>query len=363
MKFILPITALIFSLLSCTTTHDSGKIYTLETLQNNTLEQFNYGEESSMLLKEMTSDRTNSIEYTSKVSHLYEALLEIDSVTALSVSLVEKYKKELFISIGAPKAESPPYPSQSSNPCRPILYDLSRIKHTGESSVLDDLSRKRIVASIRNYRGEICRLLQESHFIEKDREAFYFVDPNINTFRDDKDFNRQFDERIKKSNISMDDMEVTKRIYRILSKTDENWRSIIGEKDSWTDVLSVLLSIENDILTVRAMAFHQIQYRMGCGADFNFSHILPIIHGPNAAGAGDTVQLKVFMGAYNAAQNPAFELSGGAKLEKIEAGIGYITVVIPKSEKSVINGKISVRNKSGVVKTMAWEHTIRAISE
>jgi hypothetical protein len=368
MKYIV-IEIILFSLLfGCKHKNDLGKLYSLEIIQNNTLEQFSYGELRLAEMKEMIEDRTNPKDFQSSIDLLFKDFLRIDSLTGIHISKISKMKIEMFNSLGedvSVKNEKSiiHYDYKLEKLSRPISYNLTKVKYTGESNLLKDENRDILIESIRLFRVEICKIIEESLNFEKNRDAFVFIDPQINEFKDDEDFYKQFEIKIKKSKIAPDDFETIKRIYRILSKTDDQWKMIINEKDSWIDDLSILLSIESDILKVRAMAFDQMRSRIGCGGNYNFSHILPIVYGPNAAIAGDTVELKILMAAYNAYQTPTFEIFGGGKLEKVEKGIGYVKVVLPKSKEIEIKGNITVKNKSGIPKTQMWNHKIVILPE
>lgn len=365
----IPIIIILFSILCCCNyKNDTGKIYSLEIIQNNTLEQFSYGEMRMAEMEEMVEDRTNPIDFQSKINLLYKAFLKIDSLTGIQISKISKMKIEMFNSFGENvnvKQENSilNYDYRKVKTSRPVSYTLKKVKHVGKSTILIEKNRDIIIESIRKYRNEICKEIAKSANLEKGTSPFTFIDPQINNFKNDKDFFEQYDIKIKKSKIAFEDFETIKMIYRMLSKTDDEWDKIINEKDTWIDDLSILLSVESDLLKVRSMAFDVIRSRIGCGGNYNFSHILPVVYGPNAAISGDTVELKILMAAYNAYQTPTFEIFGGGKLEKVEKGIGYVKVVLPKSKEIEIKGNITVKNKSGIPKTQMWNHKIVILTE
>lgn len=369
MKNIL-ISIIIFSILSgCKSKNDNGKLYTLETIQNNTVNQFYYGEERIMVIKEMVYyDDSGNEEFRSRIKLMFKSFLKIDSLTGVLISEMGKMKKEMFKSFDenmSLKNENSIvyYDYKNVKSSRPLSFDLSNVKYVGESNLLSEKNRNFIIKSIRKYRKEICCEIEKSIYSRKNTHPYFFIDPQINDFKDDKDFNKKYERKIKKSKISIDDYEGIKQIYRLLSKTDEQWNLILNEKESWIDDLGVLLSIERDIMMVRSFALDQIGSRIGCRGNYNFSHILPIVEGPNAAVAGDTVELKILMAFFNAYQNPTFEIFGGGKLEKIEKGIGYFKVVIPKSKEIEFKGNITLKNKSGIPHSEIWKHKIKILHE
>lgn len=355
-------------LYGCSYKNDPGKLYSLEIIQTNTLDQFSYGEMRMAEMEEIMEDRTNPNNFQTRVDLLYKAFLKIDRLTGIQISTLSKMKIDMFKSFGEDvsiKSENSiiNYEYKNEKLSQPISYTLNKIKYSGESNLLNEENRDLIIELIRKYRYELCTIIEESINFEKSMEPYIFIDPRITDFKNEDDFNQQFDIKIKKSKIAADDYETIKRIYRILTKTDDQWKMIISEKNSWIDDLGILLSIESDILKVRSFAFDQIRSRIGCGGNYNFSHILPIVYGPDAAVAGDTIELKILMAAYNAYQTPTFEIFGGGTLEKVEKGIGYVKVVLPKSKEIEIKGNITVKNKSGVPKTEMWNHKIVILTE
>lgn len=358
---------LVSFLVSCQNQNDKGKIYSLEIIQTNTLEQFSYGEERIMEIEEMFNDRPGTNEFYTIKKRIHNSLLKIDSLSGIPISEFGKMKMEMFKSFGenvAVKNENSiiSYDYKKEKASRPLSYFLSKVKYVGESQIFNNSNKELIIKMIKKYRFEICKEIIESNkLVQKNSKPYFFVDPQINEFKDEKDFTKQFDRKIKKSNISYDDIQTIQRIYRILSKSDSEWKMILNKRDSWIDDLGVLLSIENDILKIRSMALTLIRVRIGCGGNYSFTHILPIINGPNAAISGDTVELQVLMAVHDAYKNPTFEISNGGKIVKVEKGIGYVKAVMPKSKNIEIKGTITIKNRSGIPYTEKWNHKIRIL--
>jgi hypothetical protein len=369
MKYLFTTIFIVSFLVSCQHQNDKGKIYSLETIQTNALEQFSYGEERIMEIEEMLKEREGSKEFYTIKKQIHNSLLKIDSLSGITISEFGKMKMGMFKSFGenlAIKNEKSiiSYDYQKEKASRPISYFFSKVKYVGESQLFNETNRELIIKLIKKYRFEICEEIIESNkLVERNSKPYFFVDPQINEFKDEIDFTKQFERKIKKSSISFDDIQTIQRIYRILSKSDSEWKMILNEGDSWIDDLGVLLSIENDILKIRSMALTLIRIRIGCGGNYSFTHILPIINGPSAAISGDTVELQVLMAVHDAYKNPTFEILNGGKLEKVEKGIGYVKAVIPKSKNIEIKGTITIKNRSGIPHTENWNHKIRILSK
>ncbi len=355
-----------FILFACNSENDPGRIYALDILQSATLEQYAAGEGRFMEMKEKVEDKSGSEEYLFKIRQLYQYCNDIDSITGVHLTLIEKMKRDMFTSFGeelSVKKEHSilQYDFGHENASRPINYMFSNVKHTGGSAILTGENVKLVISMFKEYRKEVCTLLEASNFVDGNSKPYFFKDPMITQFKDDADFYRQYEKGIQQSNITPDDAETIKTIYKLLSKTDEQWAVILTDKSSWIDAVSVLLSIENTLLTVRALAFDLLRSRGGGCGEFGFTQILPIVYGPNAAIAGDTVQLKIMMAAYNEYANTSFEIYGGGKLVKVEKGIGYFNVVVPKAQEIGLRGNITLTNKSGVPRTQEWSHKIKVL--
>lgn len=356
-----------FLLFACVSENDPGKIYALDILQSATLEQYAIGEDRSMEINEMATDKSREIDFHLKMIQHQKLFTELDSITGIHIALIEKMKLNMFHSFGEELSIfnkntilSRDYNEFSFS--QPAMYAFSNVKHTGGSAILTGENVKLISSMFKDYRKEVCMLLEASNFVDATAKPYFFKDPMITHFKDDADFYRQFEKAMKQSNIALDDIEMIKTIYKHLSKTDEQWADILTDKSSWIDAVSVLLSIENTLLTVRALAFDLLRSRGGGCGEFGFTQILPIVYGPNAAIAGDTVQLKIMMAAYNEYANPSFEIYGGGKLVKVEKGIGYFNVVVPKAREIGLRGNITLTNKSGVPRTQEWSHKIKVLS-
>lgn len=350
-------------LASCTSKNDSGKIYALETMQSNALEQYAYGEQYRMEMKEMMADKSEVEELLSRTNFIYKSFEKIDQMVGEQLSQIRDIKLGMFKSFGENMKVTSEnsivhYDYKIESPVRPLTINLKNVKHTGKANILSKSNRKNIVNSIKAYRKTICSLLESSQNYQEKR--YFFVDPQINDFKNNKDFNKQFDAKTKSSNIAPDDYEAVKQIYRVLTKTDAEWEQIFSEKESWLDELAVLISIESDILRARALAFTTMRYRISdCG--YNFTNILPIVYGRNAAHVGDTVELQVLMAAFNKYKNPKIDLLKMGKVTKVEDGIAYVQVIVPKSKHLEVKGRITIKNKSGIPKTLPWEHEIEVI--
>lgn len=261
---------LLFLFISCRQTNDLGKLYSLEKIQDNNLEQFYKGETYLSEMKEIIENQktTTNPEFKNNLNLLFKSLVKIDLVSGVHISTLSNMKNDLFNSLGEKmnikdKNSIINQAYKYEKPSQPLMYHLNKVKITGQSNLLSENNRNTIIESIKRYRSDLCKIIVESLNTEKNKSPFLFIDPQINEFKDINDFDQQYDRKIKMSNISLDDAETVKEIYRMLSKNQNDWEKIIDVKESWIDDLSILLSIENDILKARTMAFSLIRGRIG----------------------------------------------------------------------------------------------------
>lgn len=316
----------------------------------------------------MAKDRSENEHARSRFKMLFNRFILIDSLSGIHIAEIEKMKRQMFRSFGEEMSIKKEqsilhYDYKNDKTSRPVSYDLKNVKHTGSSNLLNEKNRLKLIVSYRKLRREICSLITTSINFSIDTKQYSFIDPNIIDFKNEKDFWKQYDLKIKQSTISPDDTEVVKRIYHLLSKSENDWKLIFNEKESWMDDMSVLLALENDIQLARSMAFNVILNRITSCASYDFTRILPSVYGPNAAIEGDTITLQIFMAAVNANKMPIVQQLKGGTLEKTKNGIAYVKVIVPSKKQTEINGTITIINKSGIPKTLAWNHQLKILKK
>lgn len=359
---------LVAVLTSCSKANDQGKLYVLENMQRNSIEQFSYGEEMFSSMKEMAEDRTENELARSRFKMLYNQFILIDSLTGIQIAEIEKMKRQMFRSFGEEMSIKKEqsilhYDYKNDKTSRPVSYDLKNVKHTGSSNLLNEKNRLKLIVSFRKLRREICSLITTSINYNSDSKQYSFIDPNITDFKNEKDFWKQYDLKIKQSTISPDDTEVVKRIYHLLSKRENDWKLIFNEKESWMDDMTVLLALENDIQLARSLAFNVILNRITNCASYDFTQILPSVYGPNAAIEGDTITLQIFMAAMSENKMPIVNKLKGGILAKTEKGVAFVKVIVPSKKETEIKGMITILNKSGIPLTREWNHPLRILKK
>lgn len=358
----------VLNLVSCQEKNVESKIYLAQSVQSHCLETYFKGEQTFMEMKEFASEFGYEEGVNRKRVEFFSHFQILDSLSSIPILKIEKLKAKMFRNFGEETTPNAPASivssdTQNKKDSKPVLFDFEKVEYSGKSELWSAKNRVEIQALFKDYRGAICKEIIETAGISYDGSTPIFVDFDINEFESKEDFRVQYDQQIIKSKISPDDQEAVRKIYMELTKSTKEWGQLLTQGESWLDDLLILLSLENEILRIRSMAFMLLRLRMGCGADYGFTKILPLVKGPGLAKFGDTVELQVFMGAFNANKQPIVEASGGGKVIKIENGIGYVQVVMPKTKEVDLNGTITLKNKSGIPKTMDWKHKIVNVGE
>ena len=362
MKLLLPLSILIF-ISSCSSDRDSLGIYTAQQLQLNSSESFGQGQEKIYELKEMVEDKTNSPEFRARVSSLHAYALKMDRGTAELIGRISELKINLFRSLGEnintiDQGGIVIGTEWKTAKIVPLKIDLTKVVSTGLSKSIIIAELDELRSSMIRCRMELCTLIEESHSFREERKTFFFTDPKIESFIDERDLSEKLDEKFKTSKMCFDDRELIKQIYLCLTKPNDLWRSASSDCESWIDQFNFLTSMENDIFRARDHALSAIRYRIGCGADYGFDNFHAIVEGPSAVIAGDTAILKVFIGAYNPYKTPTVDVNGVGEILRIKDGIAYIRMVPRKQGENIVKGTITIFNKSGIPKTMTWDKKV-----
>ena len=122
--------------------------------------------------------------------------------------------------------------------------------------------------------------------------------------------------------------------------------------------IASLSSLQKDILSARAKAITLIRNRMGVG-EYSFNKIIPLAYGPEVVNANEEFTVEVLMAAFDSDKQPEV-IYNGATISDVHDGKGYLKLQAQGSTMD-LNGTISIRNKSGIKKTMEWNKTVHVM--
>jgi hypothetical protein len=354
-----------------------------ENIQIANENEYQRGQEKYFDLKEVSEDKSQK-DLMEKAKKLMVTLNKIDEITAKRVKLIDDIKLEILkacgediTSVGTP--ESIVIRAYSTKePLKPTRMNLDKVngkdKYDDPMRIMGidkDIKRPtgqgaELWKSYNDYRTELTELIAGSVIVEKGQKAFFYKAPAINEFKDFKDLGQKIDKSIEASNVNMDDKEAIKTIYQSLTKQEVwevhgmkgvHWIGKTFDHSPSVAALASLSSMQKEILTARANAVSLIRSRVG-GGEYSFNKIMALAYGPELANNGDEIEVQVLMAAFDSDKQPEVTVNGGSVSETRD-GKGYIRMKASGASEMRLTGQITIKNKSGIPKTMDWEKTIK----
>jgi hypothetical protein len=354
-----------------------------ENIQKANETEFYRGNEKRDGLKETAQDKSEA-DRAAKAARLLLTVDKIDEMTAKRIKFIDELKIEILTASGEDvKTVGPGHivlrPYDKNFALRPTKMDLDKVNGKdkyddamhimiGVNTDIKKPSGKgmELWKSYNDYRSELCEAIASYSSSDSAAPAYSFNAPRINKYADQKDLMKQIDASIAKSNVSQDDKEAIKKIYANLTKEEfstvhdmpnVHWIGKTFDHSPAVAAIASLSSLQKDILTARADAVALIRLRVG-GGEYSFNKIMALAYGPELANSGDEIELQVLMAAYDSDKQPVVTY-GGATVQDVKEGKGYIRTRASGGSEMTLSGNITIRNKSGVPKTMPWQKTVK----
>jgi hypothetical protein len=354
-----------------------------ENIQVANENEFARGQEKYFDLREVSQDKTQP-DLQKKAAKLMETVEKIDKITAERIKLIDDIKIEILsacgedvTTVGTPesiifKAYDP------KSPLKPTRMHLDHVSGKDKydepmlvMGINEDITKPvgrgmELWESYNNFRGELTELIAGSVIVEKGQKAFFFKDPKINEWKDFPDLQVKIKKAIDAANVNMDDKEAIAKIYMGLSKLEKSevhevpgvhWIGKTFDHSPSVAALASLSSMQKEILTARADAVSLIRSRVG-GGEYSFNKIMALAYGPEIANQGDEIEVQVLMAAYDSDKQPEVTFNG-AKISEVKDGKGYVKTKAAGGAEMTLKGEITIKNKSGIPKTLPWEKNIK----
>lgn len=323
---------------------------------------------------------------TSGLAYILQKMENINSETNSLISTIEAYKIALLKNAGENTKKVHNLDAstivwkeydEKDNAFIPARMNLSAVKDKNNTSVAtayfvdaDGINPNakglELWSKLNEYRSNMVQLVGEYSW---GKSTFEFDPIDINSFSSKRDLMIKVKSMIEKSNANKkEDANALKELYIILTKlekvayhgTEVHWISASFNDATLISAIAALTSLEQDILSARAYAMAHWASKINiCG--YGFDKIIPLATGPSTAFEGDEVKINVLMAAFDSYNQPSISTTNvSSTLEYIEDGIGTVSIT-PKKGLQTIKGTVSIRNKSGVLKTENWEWTINVL--
>ena len=198
----------------------------------------------------------------------------------------------------------------------------------------------------------------------------------INKFNDNMDLDKQVTAMLNKTNVFVkdngnvkkhEDMGLLKQLYMELTKQERyeevndvknvHWIGKTFDHSPLVAALASLTSMQLEILNARATAIGTLASKVVV-AELSFNKLIALASiSPSVANPGDPVELRVVMGAYDTDNMPDMGEGGWT----IENGMAIKKMSAPSGDQTY-SGTISIKSRSGAVKSESWETKIGVLT-
>jgi len=352
-----------------------------ENVQKGSLTQLDRGEASKADLVEAKNDI--SPEKVKKVKYFLEIIDKIDKETASRIKEIDNIKLEILKKSGEKvdveklnDKETILWKKYSDKePLKPSRMNLMAVQAKDQFDVPmheiigDDLTNitgtgKHLWKSYNSYRNTICDLV--GTYSPPGGKTWSFKASDINAFEDNADLSKKVDKMMGKSKFNdVDDYEVLKQLYIELTKNERynteelkniHWIGKTFDHSPLVAAIASLTSLQQEILSARATAVTHIKNRVSTG-EYSFNKVVGLAYGQPIANVGDEVELSVMMAAFDSDNQPT--ITGPGAISYPGDGQGILKVRASGSNEMVLNGTVSIKKKSGEMKTEKWSHKVK----
>ena len=356
-----------------------------ENMQKANLTELFRGDERKDQIQEAALDLSNPVQ-AEKAKFLLTAVADLDKITGERIQLIDELKLKILeecgediTSIGKKESILMEKQSKDGNHLKPLRMNLENVSGKdkydetmrimiGENIKSPTGDGMKLWNSITDYRKEITELVASSQLGAGENPSFdksyYFKAPKINKFKEQKELKGMIEKAIKASNVHPDDKAMIAEIYSSLTKEklstvsgveDVHWIGKTFDHAPSVAALASLSSLQKDVLSARADALTLLRSRV-MGSEFSFNTIIPLARGPEVVNQGDEFQLEVMMAVYDKDKAPEVTIEGG-EVSEVRDGKGIIKL---RGQGNTMNlsGTVSIKNRSGIKRTMKWEKTV-----
>lgn len=361
-----------------------------ENIQEANLTELFRGNEKRSEIKETSLDNSNP--QRAKKAMLFISIIdEIDKMTAKRIHEIDNLKIQLLtdcgedvISVGNSTSILLEKFNKSEQKLKPVRMNLENVegkdKYDEAMHLLIGEDIKKPVGkglelweSYLKFRTELTEKVASSHLkIDGKGKAiidkqYFFKAPVIRDFKDQNDLDAQIKKAVKASKVHTDDEAQLIDIYSSLSKNEYStvhdvekvhWIGKTFDHSPSVAAIASLSSLQKDILSARAKAIALIRSRIGSG-EYSFNKIIPLAYGPEVVNANEEFTVEVLMAAFDSDKQPEVTYNG-ENITEVNNGKGYVKLKASGSTMD-LKGTVSIRNKSGIRKTLDWNKTVHVM--
>jgi len=352
-----------------------------------------------------------------KAAAVYDAMLDIDKLTAEKIQLIDKVKLLIFQATQEdldPKAEEPicilakgqvlnftddKNPRLTKDvadaivpfvkPLRMNLHNVSGKDKFDEQMLVMGINESieepkkdapgfAVWPAMIDYRKKLPNILVKisNKLAKMDSldKSFTFKDPNINKYKDLNDLGKKLDKALK--SIDKQDPGLAyelKKIYTGLTKNEKipdpneetgplHWIGMTFDHAPAVAAIAALSGLQSEILTARADALTYLAGLVG-GGSYSFNAVEGRAFAPPSATAGATVKMDVMMVAYDTEKQPIVEPDQGKVVGVPRNGKATVEFTAPSSGEMVLTGKVAIKDKNGIPKFATYETNVQVVTK
>lgn len=314
-----------------------------------------------------------------KLKKVMKQMQEVDRLSASMIREIDQVKMEVLSESGEEVSVVKPQDNETiiwekGTGCKPTRMNLKAVQAQDEYDIPmyiligDDIKNptgkgKKIWD---NYNGFRSKLIQTVGTYQEGKKEYSIRPKAINTFKSNQDLKKQVEQMIKSSKANLrDDEEILSTIYMNLTKPERvtqndiegvHWIGQTFDHAPLVAALASLSSMQQDVLSARSLALAHLKSKVAVG-EYSFNRIVGLVYGPEIANTGDEVELNVMMAAFDSDNQPTVTYNGNSF--RGTAGKGLIKTKVGSGTEMTLNGTVSIKNKSGQLKTENWSHTIK----
>lgn len=294
-----------------------------------------------------------------KLQFVLNKMNEVDALTSDIIKKTSQFKTELLESAGQDISSVKDLDGNviiwqlynNQNPTLPLKLNLNAIKQP--------IALKDAANYINSLKGDLSKFRKDiievcSNYTLGD-SRFTFTLPEITIIEDQKSLEAQLSKIIEGSqaNIVEDKYVLIDMFISLSSYRDYS----IEDMSNVFEAICFINLFEQKILKARRLAMAHWKSKVSTG-EYTFNKIAPMAIGPSVVGQGEDFEINVLLAAFDSNSQPIVTVEGdkgavsypgnGQGLIKLKAG----------SETMNLRGTISIINKSGIKKTVDWEHNV-----
>ena len=288
-----------------------------------------------------------------KLKLVNEQMNRIDAAAGIIIDYIDELKLKLITASGeenriAYQSGIEDDDDQNYSPVRCNLYQLPAPLNKVEFDASDEL-----IEYITAYRNDLLQAVGTYKWGDRD---FRVDNPGYIEYVNYQEYSQKVIEAFGPDSLYnyMEDQQVLLELYTLARNAETNVKTL--QTGALLTNLSILTTLQFDILSARALAMAQWKSKVSIG-EYSFNKVLPLVSGPTVVQQGENPEFEVVSGAIDTENHGVVKVTShkNVKITYDENGVGHVVLIDPTLGEHIVKGTISIKNKSGLLSEEAWE--------